>query len=68
MDLSVPVALLHVAAFSLGYFLCKGLSFNEKTCRTVSIETGALPSSRFLIHFRDPQAGVTECIICLNVL
>src|SRR4051794_13888179 len=40
MDLSIPVALLHVAAFSMGYFICKGLGFNEKTCRTVSIETG----------------------------
>ena len=41
LDLSIPVALLHVAAFSMGYFICKGLGFNEKTCRTVSIETGA---------------------------
>ena len=40
LDLSLPVALLHVAAFSMGYFICKGLNFNEKTCRTVSIETG----------------------------
>ena len=40
MDLSIPVALLHVAAFSMGYFICKGLGFNEKTSRTVSIETG----------------------------
>ena len=41
-NLALPVALLHVAAFSMGYFLCKGLGFNEKTSRTVSIETGAL--------------------------
>jgi len=41
-NLMLPVALLHVAAFSMGYFLCKGLGFNEKTSRTVSIETGAL--------------------------
>ena len=40
MDLCIPVALLHVAAFSMGYFICKGLGFNEKTSRTVSIETG----------------------------
>ena len=39
-NLALPVALLHVAAFSMGYFLCKGLGFNEKTSRTVSIETG----------------------------
>ena len=37
----MPVALLHVAAFAMGYFICKGLGFNEKTSRTVSIETGA---------------------------
>ena len=42
MDLSIPVALLHVAAFSMGYFICKGLGFNEKTSRTVSIETGEI--------------------------
>ena len=28
------------AAFTMGYFLSKGLKFNEKTARTVSIETG----------------------------
>ena len=39
------MALLHVAAFSMGYFLCKGLGFNEKTSRTVSIETGGRLSS-----------------------
>jgi hypothetical protein len=43
VDLCVPVGLLHVAAFSLGYFLSKGLGFNEKTARTVSIETGWPP-------------------------
>ncbi len=46
LDLSIPVALLHVAAFSMGYFICKGLGFNEKTSRTVSIETGAPTLSR----------------------
>ena len=45
--LLAPVALLHVAAFSMGYFLSKLAGFNEKTARTVSIETGAQsPSSR----------------------
>ena len=38
--MAIAVGLLHAAAFSLGYFLCKGLSFDEKTARTVSIETG----------------------------
>ena len=40
-SLAAPVGLLHVCAFALGYFLCKALGFNEKTARTVSIETGA---------------------------
>ena len=42
MELSVAVGLLHAAAFALGYFLCKGLKFDEKTSRTVSIETGEI--------------------------
>ena len=42
LDLALAVGLLHVAAFALGYFLCKGLNFDEKTARTVSIETGGL--------------------------
>ena len=40
MSLLLPVAVLHFAAFTMGYFLSKGLKFNEKTARTVSIETG----------------------------
>jgi len=42
MDLVLAVGLLHAAAFALGYFLSRGLSFDEKTARTVSIETGML--------------------------
>ncbi len=42
MNLAVPVGILHLAAFTMGYWLCKGLKFNEKTARTVSIETGRL--------------------------
>ena len=34
------MALLHVAAFGMGYVLSKVVGFNEKTARTVSIETG----------------------------
>ena len=40
-QLAAPVAALHAAAFGLGYVLCKMLGFDEKTARTVSIETGA---------------------------
>ena len=42
LQLIGPVMMLHAAAFLLGYVLCKVLGFNEKTARTVSIETGAL--------------------------
>jgi hypothetical protein len=44
------VALLHVAAFSMGYFICKGIGFNEKTCRTVSIETGEFGIKLAALH------------------
>ena len=62
MDLSIPVALLHVAAFSMGYFICKGLGFNEKTCRTVSIETGNKAWGAFarLHPFTSPHACMIE--------
>ena len=42
-QLAAPVAALHAAAFALGYVLCRLLGFDEKTARTVSIETGAHP-------------------------
>ncbi|BDA41888.1 probable sodium/metabolite cotransporter BASS1, chloroplas [Coccomyxa sp. Obi] len=66
MDLSIPVALLHVAAFSMGYFICKGLGFNEKTSRTVSIETGMQSAALgFLLaqtHFADPLVAVPSAV------
>ena len=40
LQLVIPVAILHVVAFSLGYFASKGAGFGEKTARTISIETG----------------------------
>lgn len=45
LSLTLPVGILHAAAFTMGYWLCKGLKFNEKTCRTVSIETGIVHST-----------------------
>lgn len=48
MSLLLPVAILHACAFTMGYYLSKGLKFNEKTARTVSIETGKLPDSTFI--------------------
>lgn len=38
-QLLLPVAILHGAAFALGYWLSK-LSFGESTSRTISIECG----------------------------
>lgn len=66
LDLCLPVALLHVAAFSLGYFLSRGLGFNEKTARTVSIETGMQSAALgFLLaqtHFPDPLVAVPSAV------
>ncbi|OEL19289.1 putative sodium/metabolite cotransporter BASS2, chloroplastic [Dichanthelium oligosanthes] len=39
-QLIIPVALLHVAAFALGYWLSKLSTFGESTSRTISIECG----------------------------
>lgn len=38
-QLLLPVALLHGAAFAIGYWISK-LSFGESTSRTISIECG----------------------------
>jgi len=38
LQLCLPVALLHLCAFILGYFLCKVFNYNEKTARTVRIK------------------------------
>jgi predicted Na+-dependent transporter len=38
-QLILPVAILHVAAFALGYWISK-ISFGESTSRTISIECG----------------------------
>lgn len=38
-QLLLPVALLHAAAFALGYWISK-ISFGESTSRTISIECG----------------------------
>ena len=46
VNLLIPVAVLHFAAFTMGYWLSKGLKFNEKTARTVSIETGTASLSK----------------------
>ena len=55
------MALLHVAAFSMGYFICKGLGFNEKTSRTVSIETGVHPCMALLSLRRAAEDRLLAC-------
>lgn len=64
--LLTPVALLHVAAFSMGYFLSKFLGFDEKTARTVSIETGMQSAALgFMLaqqHFTDPLVCVPSAV------
>lgn len=36
----IPVAILHIGAFALGYWLSRVSSFGESTSRTISIECG----------------------------
>jgi BASS family bile acid:Na+ symporter len=66
IPLSLPVGILHLAAFTMGYFICKGLKFNEKTARTVSIETGmqsaALGFALARKHFADPMVAVPSAV------
>eukprot|EP00891_Asterochloris_glomerata_P000476 jgi/Astpho2/476/e_gw1.00011.83.1_t len=66
MNLAVPVGILHLAAFTMGYWLCKGLKFNEKTARTVSIETGmqsaALGFALAQKHFPDIMVAVPAAV------
>lgn len=46
-QLLIPVALLHTAAFALGYWIPR-LSFGESTSRTISIECGMQVSTTLL--------------------
>ncbi|KAG5564615.1 hypothetical protein RHGRI_000717 [Rhododendron griersonianum] len=60
-QLLLPVALLHGAAFAIGYWISK-LSFGESTSRTISIECGMQSSALgFLLaqkHFTNPLVAV----------
>jgi BASS family bile acid:Na+ symporter len=70
-QLIFPVALLHVAAFALGYFLSKVCSFGETTSRTISIECGMQSSALgFLLaqkHFSNPLVAVPSAVsvVCM---
>ncbi|KAL6550248.1 Sodium/pyruvate cotransporter bass2, chloroplastic [Orobanche minor] len=65
-----PVALLHFAAFSLGYWISK-ISFGESTSRTISIECGMQSSALgFLLaqkHFTNPLVAVPSAVsvVCM---
>ncbi|XP_051114973.1 sodium/pyruvate cotransporter BASS2, chloroplastic-like [Andrographis paniculata] len=69
-QLILPVALLHAAAFFLGYWISK-LSFGESTSRTISIECGMQSSALgFLLaqkHFTNPLVAVPSAVsvVCM---
>ncbi|KAH9800404.1 Sodium/pyruvate cotransporter BASS2 [Citrus sinensis] len=69
-QLIFPVALLHAAAFALGYWLSK-ISFGESTSRTISIECGMQSSALgFLLaqkHFTNPLVAVPSAVsvVCM---
>ncbi|KAL8552626.1 hypothetical protein ACS0TY_001353 [Phlomoides rotata] len=64
-QLLFPVALLHAAAFFLGYWLSKP-SFGESTSRTISIECGMQSSALgFYLaqkHFTNPLVAVPSAV------
>ncbi|KAF3791870.1 putative sodium/metabolite cotransporter [Nymphaea thermarum] len=70
-QLILPVALLHVAAFALGYWFSKFSSFGESTSRTISIECGMQSSALgFLLaqkHFTNPLVAVPSAVsvVCM---
>ncbi|WOK95790.1 hypothetical protein Cni_G04497 [Canna indica] len=70
-QLILPVALLHAAAFALGYWFSKLSSFGESTSRTISIECGMQSSALgFLLaqrHFTNPLVAVPSAVsvVCM---
>ncbi|XVF49253.1 hypothetical protein PTKIN_Ptkin03bG0253500 [Pterospermum kingtungense] len=69
-QLLLPVALLHAAAFALGYWASR-ISFGESTSRTISIECGMQSSALgFLLaqkHFTNPLVAVPSAVsvVCM---
>ncbi|CAL9780504.1 unnamed protein product [Musa acuminata subsp. burmannicoides] len=65
-QLIIPVALLHAAAFALGYWCSRLSSFGESTSRTISIECGMQSSALgFLLaqkHFTNPLVAVPSAV------
>lgn len=70
-QLIIPVAILHAAAFLLGYWLSKVFKFGESTSRTISIECGMQSSALgFLLaqkHFSNPLVAVPSAVsvVCM---
>ncbi|GJM93752.1 hypothetical protein PR202_ga10338 [Eleusine coracana subsp. coracana] len=70
-QLIIPVALLHAAAFGIGYWLSRLCTFGESTSRTVSIECGMQSSALgFLLaqkHFTNPLVAVPSAVsvVCM---
>eukprot|EP00249_Psilotum_nudum_P007718 c20774_g1_i1 orf=381-1643(-) len=66
VQLFFPVAVLHAAAFFLGYWLSKICRFGESTSRTISIECGMQSSALgFLLaqkHFSNPLVAVPSAV------
>ncbi|KAK4489251.1 hypothetical protein RD792_005048 [Penstemon davidsonii] len=69
-QLLLPVAVLHAAAFLIGYWISK-ISFGESTSRTISIECGMQSSALgFLLaqkHFTNPLVAVPSAVsvVCM---
>ncbi|CAO1948510.1 unnamed protein product [Urochloa humidicola] len=65
-QLIIPVALLHIAAFGIGYWLSRLSTFGESTSRTISIECGMQSSALgFLLaqkHFTNPLVAVPSAV------
>ncbi|XP_062206346.1 probable sodium/metabolite cotransporter BASS2, chloroplastic [Phragmites australis] len=70
-QLIIPVMLLHVAAFAIGYWLSRLSTFGESTSRTISIECGMQSSALgFLLaqkHFTNPLVAVPSAVsvVCM---
>ncbi|KAL5674211.1 hypothetical protein ACJX0J_018517, partial [Zea mays] len=62
-QLIIPVTLLHVAAFALGYWLSRLSTFGESTSRTISIECGMQSSA---LGFLLAQKQFTNALVVVT--
>jgi len=67
VSLAIPVFLLHIFAFAMGYFIPRvGLKLSEGYSRTISIETGMQSAALgYLLarkHFPDPLTAVPSAV------